>query len=119
MKSVRPVIHGWSQPPGPMAICHPIVLKGAFIVCCNAAALPMYRLLIYHSATQRTALKFTSLQYRTATYRNAAAVDYERTFRITYGRTDRLLCCLGFIFIGSATYCFLSSIVSHGCQSAC
>ena len=38
----------------------------SFIVCCNAAALPMYRLLFYHSATQRTALKFTSLQYCTA-----------------------------------------------------
>ncbi len=31
--------------------------KGAFIVCCNAAAVPMYRLLIYRRSTQRTAAK--------------------------------------------------------------
>ena len=29
--------------------------KDAFIVCCNAAALTMYQLLIYHSSTQYTA----------------------------------------------------------------
>ena len=29
--------------------------KGEFIVCCNAAAVPIYRLLIYRSSTQRTA----------------------------------------------------------------
>ncbi len=70
--------------------------KDAFILCCNAAALPKYRLLIYRSLTQCTAphLKFTSLQYRecssrrgdgntaTATYRNAAAMDYERILKL-------------------------------------
>ncbi len=43
--------------------------KGAFIVYCNAAAVPMYRLLVYRSSThQRTAakLKLTLLQYRNA-----------------------------------------------------
>ncbi len=65
--------------------------KGAFIVCCNAAALPMYRLLIYCSSTQHTAPQIAvphcSSQCRdgnttTATYRNTAAVDNERIFRL-------------------------------------
>ncbi len=66
------------------------ISEGAFIVCCNAAALPMYRLLIYRSSTQRTAPQVHFLAVpqcssrrrdgntTTATYRNAAAVDYER-----------------------------------------
>ncbi len=66
--------------------------KGAFIVCCNTAALPMYQLLIYSSSTQHTtpqvhflAVPQCSSRRRdwsttTATYRTAAAVDYERTF---------------------------------------
>ena len=66
--------------------------KGAFIVYCNAAAVPMYRLLIYRSSTQRTAshVHFRAVPQcssrcrdgstTTATYRNADAVDYERSF---------------------------------------
>ncbi len=65
--------------------------KVAFIVCCNAAAAPMYRLLIYRSSTQHTAPQVHFLAVpqcssrrrdgntTTATYRNAAAVDYERS----------------------------------------
>ncbi len=62
--------------------------KGAFIVCCcyNAAALLMYRLLIYRSALQVhfLAVPQCSSQRRdgnaaTATYRNAAAVHYEHS----------------------------------------
>ncbi len=45
--------------------------KDVFTVCCNTATLVMYRLLTYHHSTQRT-----------ASYRNAAAVDYEHTLRI-------------------------------------
>ena len=67
-------------------------LEGVFIVCCNAGALPMHRLLIYRGSTQRTAPEVHSLAVAqcssrrrdgnttTATYRNAAAVDYERTW---------------------------------------
>ncbi len=40
----------------PRLFCyHCSLSKRAFIVCCNTAALPRYRLLIYHSSTQRTA----------------------------------------------------------------
>ncbi len=77
---------------------HPRILKkgvdckGAFIICCNAAVLLMYRLHIYRNSTQHTiphvhflAVPQCSSQRRdgnttTATYRNADAVDYERTF---------------------------------------
>ncbi len=34
-----------------------ILSQGAFIVYCNAAAVPMYRLPIYRRSTQRTAAK--------------------------------------------------------------
>ncbi len=59
----------------------------------------MYRLLIYHSSTQRTALQVFSLAVpqcssrrrdgntTTATYRNAAAADYERTFNGSLSRS--------------------------------
>ncbi len=47
-----------------------ILPKDAFIVYCNAAAVPMYRLLIYRRSTQCTApqvkINLTLLQYRTA-----------------------------------------------------
>ena len=68
--------------------------KGVFIVCCNAAALPMYRLHIYCSSTQRTAPQVHFLAVlqcsgrcrdgntATAIYHNAAAVNYECNFRI-------------------------------------
>ncbi len=73
------------------------VHKGAFIVCCNGTALPMYRLpvLIYRSSAQLTALEVhflavpqCSSRHRdgnttTATYRNADAEDYERTLNVT------------------------------------
>ena len=36
------------------------VCKGVFIAYCNAAALPIYQLLIYRSSKQRTAPKFTN-----------------------------------------------------------
>ncbi len=64
----------------------------AFIVYCNAAAVPMYRSHIYRSSTQSTALQVHFLAVlqcssrrrdrntTTATCRNAAAVDYERIF---------------------------------------
>ena len=70
------------------------ISKGAFIVCCNAAVLPMYQLLIYRSSTQSTAPQVhflavpqCSSRHRdenmtTATYRNTAAVDYERSFTL-------------------------------------
>ena len=76
-----------------------IIYKGAFnpfIVYCNAAALPMYRLLIYRSSTQWTspqlhflAVPQCSSRHRdgnttAATYCNAAAVDYKSTVRVTY-----------------------------------
>ena len=53
---------------GLLGILCTCMYKGVFIVCCNAAALPRYRLLIYHSSTQHTVpqLQFTSLQYRNA-----------------------------------------------------
>ena len=72
-----------------------VATKAAFIVYCNAAALPMYRLLIYRSSTQCTApqgyflaVSQCSSQRRdgnttTATHRNADAVDYERTLRLS------------------------------------
>ncbi len=65
--------------------------QGAFIVYCNAAALPMYRLLVYRSSTQCTALQVHFLavpQWRsrhrdgnttTATYHNAVAVQCRST----------------------------------------
>ncbi len=68
--------------------------KSVFIVCCNAGALPMHRLLIYRGSTQRTAPEVHFLAVAqcssrrrdgnttTAAYRNAAAVDYERTFTL-------------------------------------
>ncbi len=43
------------------------IFKGAFIVYCNVAALPIYQLLIYHSSTQHTAPQvhfLAVLQYR-------------------------------------------------------
>ena len=48
-----------------------VVLMGlkvhSYIVCCNAAVVPMYRLLIYTAAQCNTLhLTFTSLQYRNA-----------------------------------------------------
>ncbi len=67
--------------------------KGAFIVCCNAAALPIYRLLIYRSWTQRSepGVHFFAVPQcksrrrdgntTTATYRSTDAVDYERSLR--------------------------------------
>ncbi len=67
--------------------------KGAFIICYNAAALQMYQLLIYLSSTQHTAPQVHFLAVpqcsswrrdgntTTATYCNAAAVDYECSFR--------------------------------------
>ncbi len=67
-------------------------LKCTLIVCYNAAALLMYRLLIYRSSMQRTAPQVHFLAVlqcssrcrdgntTTATYRNAAAVHYECTF---------------------------------------
>ena len=69
-------------------------LKGAFTVCCNAAALPMYRLLIYRSSTQRTTpqVKINLILHcsgwcrdgnsGTAAYCNASAEDYERIFTL-------------------------------------
>ncbi len=71
-----------------------VVRKGAFIVCCNVAALPIYRLHIYRSSTQRNAPQVHFLAVpqcssrrrdgntTTATYRNAVAVDYERTLSL-------------------------------------
>ncbi len=70
--------------------------KDAFIICCNAAALHMYRLLIYCRSTQRTTpqVHFLSLPQGSsrrrernttaAIYRNVAAVDNERTLRESY-----------------------------------
>ena len=67
-------------------------VKGAFIVYCNATAVPMYRLHIYCSSMQRIvpqvhflAVMQCSSRCRdgnttTATYHNAAAVDYECSF---------------------------------------
>ncbi len=71
-----------------------LTTKSAIIVYSNAPALPMYQLLIYRSSTQRTAPQVhlfavpqCSSRRRdgnttTATYCNAAAVDYERNFKI-------------------------------------
>ncbi len=70
------------------------IIYGAFIVCCNAVALTMYPLHIYHSSMQHTELKVHSLavpqcssrcrdgNMTTAIYRNADAVDYERTIAL-------------------------------------
>ncbi len=50
--------------------------SGAFIVYCNAAAVPMYRLLIYRRSTQRKVkINLTLLQYR------IAVVGAETAFR--------------------------------------
>ena len=66
--------------------------KGAFIVYCNAAALSMYRLLIYRISTQPTVSQDHILavpqcssrrkdgNMTTATYRNPATVDYEHRY---------------------------------------
>ena len=68
--------------------------KGAFIVYCNAAALPMYNTCLSTAAHGNALrIKFTSFAVpqcssrrrdgntTSATYRNADAVDYERTLR--------------------------------------
>ncbi len=72
----------------------PTFFKSAFIVHCNAAALPMYRLHIYRRSMQRTAPQVNFLAVRqcssrrrdgnttTATYyRSADALDYEQILR--------------------------------------
>ena len=68
--------------------------QDAFIVYCNAAAVSMCRLLIYHISMHHTAHQVhflavpqcSSLQRDRnmidATYRNADVVDYERSFRL-------------------------------------
>ena len=70
------------------------VTKGMFIVCCNTAALLVYLLLIYCSAMQCTAPQVHFIPVpqcgswhrdgntKTATYPNAAAVDYECSFTL-------------------------------------
>ena len=57
--------------------------KDAFIVCCNAAALPMYQLLIYCRSMQHTApqIKLNSLQYR-----NAVAVTETKIWPLQHTR---------------------------------
>ncbi len=77
--------------------CKCIYCKGAFIVCCNRAMLPMYQLLICHSSTQHTASQAHFLAVPqcsnrrrdgisgTAAYCNAAAVDYERSLSVLFG----------------------------------
>ena len=70
------------------------VNKGAFIVCCNAAALPMCWLLIlpqlnarhcsqiHFAAVQQWSSRCRDGNMTTATYRNAAAVDFERSLTL-------------------------------------
>ena len=69
--------------------------EGSFVVYGNTAALPVYRLLIYHSSRQHTAPQghFLAIlqcnsqcrngKTTTATYCKADAIDYERFFRHT------------------------------------
>ncbi len=91
---------------GVTLIMCPSVTKGAFIVYCNAAALPMYILLIYRSSTQRTApevhflavTQFSSQcrdrNMTTATYRNADAVDYECSLTVRLRQTMKTILIL-------------------------
>ena len=96
-------------------------VKGAFIVCCNAAALPVYRLLIYRSSTQRTAPQLhcrTTKQQSaqrdgsttTATYHNAAAVNYEHSFKSQFS--------MNFIIINDCNECISQQSFVHHIASA-
>ena len=70
-----------------------------FVICCSAAALPMYRLLIHRSSLKCNApsVHFLAVpqsgsQHRdrnttTATYRNQAAVDYKQGFTLLLSLT--------------------------------
>ncbi len=101
-------------------------IYSAFIVYCNAAVLPMYRLFIYHRSTQRTSPQLHFLEVlqcisrcrdgnaTTETYRNAAAVSMAPCTKKPENRVHSRNSA-----IHKIKHCYLGPIVVHSSSTSC